>query len=49
MMTSADGTPIQMAPPIIDANAESKFPSELNSLPDIPLLLEPPRELPVAH
>jgi hypothetical protein len=27
MMTSANGTPTQIAPPIIDAKAESKFPS----------------------
>jgi hypothetical protein len=27
MIASANGTPTQMAPPIIDAKAESKFPS----------------------
>jgi hypothetical protein len=43
MMTSANGTPTQMALPIIDANPESKFPSERNSRPDMSLLHEPPR------
>ena len=43
MMTSANGTPIQMELPIIDAKPESKFPSERNSRPYMPLLHEPPR------
>jgi hypothetical protein len=49
MINSANGTPMPMAPPIIDAQAENRFPSERNSLPDISLLHEPPRVLPVAQ
>jgi hypothetical protein len=43
MMTSANGTPIQRELAIIDAKPESRFPSERNSRPDMPLLHEPPR------
>jgi hypothetical protein len=49
MIKSANGIPMPMAPPIIDAKSESKFPSERNSRPDMPLLHEPPRVLPVAQ
>ena len=43
MKTSANGTLIQMALPIIDAKPESRLPSERNSRPYMPLLHEPPR------
>ena len=49
MINSANGAAMPMAPPIIDAKDESKFPSQLNSCPDMPLLHEPPRVLPVAQ
>jgi hypothetical protein len=35
MITNANGMLMAMAPPIIDATAESKFPSERNSRADI--------------
>ena len=49
MINRANGTLTPMAPPIIDAKAESRFPSKRNSRPDMPLLHEPPRVLPVAQ
>jgi len=49
MINTANGKPIPMAPAIIDAKAKNRFPSERNSLPVMPLLHEPPRELPVAQ
>ena len=37
------GTPMQIAPPIIDTKADSRLPSGQYSRPDMPLLHEPPR------
>ena len=49
MINSVNSAPTATAPPIIDAKPESKFPSERNSCPDMPLLQEPPRVLSVAQ
>ena len=49
MITSAIGKPILNAPPMIIANAESRFPSARTVLPAMTLLHEPPRASPAAQ